>query len=1273
MESTYSSIVDSASSGQAAAAYFETRPEEVSAFVDWYLDSRRGSARVLLELVEWSFCAAPPAQFFANMREQGLLVRKVCGRVWRCGETAYRCRTCELDSTSALCTECFDPSRHQGHDFCLTMADSGCCDCGDSTAMREGGFCQRHPGLSDADRPELLLAEPVRARLRHAVAALLARARPDNLPDRRPDLAFVAPQLLAFLRRLVKRGGDSFRAVIALETIAVPSSTLQAAAAAACSSSSSSPPSSWLCAFLKKDAVRWIEERLRTEGHELLHALLPEPRFKRQMALEFARVYRNAIQSSTSAEPSPLLSRFSVQLFTVPGLVALAAREAHLLENLACLLKDILVFAKIPMIYRRQLDVLQLSHSALEAWRLSQLCADLRYVLQGLEAARLFIQTPQVFEAWQSTLIMLQDSGAHSCIPPGRGHVPFETREWMRGFSLELSLLLQASLLAKAVRFGAEGPLPEPPVLVPDPPFPPTDASPSRDLLRLALRTCLESLAVCVSSTCPAWELSPPMTMAMENHNFYSYHLPLHRFLGLLLCSAVRQFGAALDLREELATAIEEKMAPRMGLENTEERLTMCALSLALHPLRCISVACTQVPAGLWRRNGLPAVASALMYRSVHCVDLMFDTDIFLLQALLASGLLPADVLLRQAVQEFLLVGFIPDDDNYARPNTSAASAAPPAGETKVQHAEDLLKLVIWLVQERAKAGPSDAVQIRREILHRLATGNHTHSELLHTVPRRLAQHPLFEPTLRELAVFEPPRQMEPGQYVLRPEYWREYDRWNAHYSSRDLQRAEERYAEARRVHSLPATTQVQLAPLCPSLSRLPSLLLESNFLHHILYCVLRNHARAPPTYSSDTLLAAALHLLRLALSLESPGHQQQSSAEPGLAAKLHARGMHGLLLECAAREEQPELRRACTDLANLMESLASAGLAAGANAHAQQALVEQPQSKIEDRSSEESSAEIAERRRRARERQAEIMAKFASQQRQFELSAGLREDVDEGSAKPDTTMRAEQGTQKNEDSGGVGASAEEDPVICALCREAGGSLRDNPVALISYSHLTNLPLLARIFASAGRIAPPPKLPDHAEQSDRREFSENFDKERIQDEEAEQEEAVEEEEEENDDNGEGEEYSDVEDEEPVVGEEADEDEVQAAESFMRRCDDTFQSDADCQAIRCDLHAASNKAICRTYHLVSSRWMEWIKKRKTSRNWTKMTFFTWMRPREVLNPATCEIKWNTSHCTLQPFILPRLRRHLCRRHTWSQRNRRARSVGWIQRPRTRVQT
>ena len=64
-----------------------------------------------------------------------------CGLVWTANYVAYRCRTCGISPCMSLCSDCFQASDHEGHDFNMFRSQAGgACDCGDADVLHPSGY-----------------------------------------------------------------------------------------------------------------------------------------------------------------------------------------------------------------------------------------------------------------------------------------------------------------------------------------------------------------------------------------------------------------------------------------------------------------------------------------------------------------------------------------------------------------------------------------------------------------------------------------------------------------------------------------------------------------------------------------------------------------------------------------------------------------------------------------------------------------------------------------------------------------------------------------------------------------------------------------------------------------------------------------------------------------------------------------------------------------------------------------------------------------------------
>ena len=94
--------------------------------------------------------------------------RRPCGYVFKRGDIAWNCRTCQADPTCVICDDCFRDSNHEGHEvYFHRTTPGGCCDCGDVEAWNVDGCCERHrPAVAEkvaSSTPTLALDDPLEA------------------------------------------------------------------------------------------------------------------------------------------------------------------------------------------------------------------------------------------------------------------------------------------------------------------------------------------------------------------------------------------------------------------------------------------------------------------------------------------------------------------------------------------------------------------------------------------------------------------------------------------------------------------------------------------------------------------------------------------------------------------------------------------------------------------------------------------------------------------------------------------------------------------------------------------------------------------------------------------------------------------------------------------------------------------------------------------------------------------------------------------------------
>ncbi|XP_067891467.1 E3 ubiquitin-protein ligase ubr3 isoform X1 [Heterodontus francisci] len=172
------------------------------------------------ETIEWCKCLMAGGESFDDFCKmvRGYDNATLCGLVWTANFVAYRCRTCGISPCMSLCAECFNAGEHTGHDFNMFRSQAGgACDCGDSSVMRDSGFCKRHRSATSSNIPSvpnelMMMSEHILPRV---ILRLIQHLRdgysePVSDPATERDLQKALQQmepLISLLEDLTKMGG----------------------------------------------------------------------------------------------------------------------------------------------------------------------------------------------------------------------------------------------------------------------------------------------------------------------------------------------------------------------------------------------------------------------------------------------------------------------------------------------------------------------------------------------------------------------------------------------------------------------------------------------------------------------------------------------------------------------------------------------------------------------------------------------------------------------------------------------------------------------------------------------------------------------------------------------------------------------------------------------------------------------------------------------------------------------------------------------------------
>lgn len=284
--------------------------------------------------LQWLMFKDEPTYVLKCLSDVDVGQRGVCGAVWGNDDIAYRCRTCELDPTCAICVPCFENGNHEDHDYSMIYTGGGCCDCGDATAWRREGFCSKHKGAEQI--------QPLPQEIAHSAGPVLdalfvfwknkllsaeSSTQEDSIgSDHAAEYSEVADELTLVIAVMLLEFCNCSESLLSFASIRIFSS-----------------------AGLLEILVRgesFLSDKVMKKLYELLLKLLAEPLFKYEFAKAFLSYYPVAVKEAIKecndgVSKKYALSTFSVQIFTVPTLTPRLVKEMNLLEMLFGCLGDI--------------------------------------------------------------------------------------------------------------------------------------------------------------------------------------------------------------------------------------------------------------------------------------------------------------------------------------------------------------------------------------------------------------------------------------------------------------------------------------------------------------------------------------------------------------------------------------------------------------------------------------------------------------------------------------------------------------------------------------------------------------------------------------------------------------------------------------------------------------------------------------------------------------------------------------------------------------------
>jgi len=243
--------------------------------------------------------------------------------------------------------------------------------------------------------------------------------------------------------------------------------------------------------------------------------------------------------------------------------------------------------------------------------------------------------------------------------------------------------------------------------------------------------------------------------------------------------------------------------------------------------------------------------------------ELCYDQDLFILQSSLI--ILDPNIIIVSILDRFGLLSFFRGD----------VENTPYEGAHLLSMVEELLYVLITILGERASATklPFERA-IRREIVHALATGPSSFTDLAKRVSERMVDDVCFERVLKDVSHFRAPESTsDTGVYELKDEAYDEVDPFTFHYTRNKREEVEvilKSILRKRTGQDDPVIVPKPLTIPTGPFSILPSVLESEALLQVLFYSIynvvsLTNSAgTAPP--SAEAILDQAFQLIMLAL-----------------------------------------------------------------------------------------------------------------------------------------------------------------------------------------------------------------------------------------------------------------------------------------------------------------------------------------------------------------------------------------------------------------------
>ncbi|EGN92926.1 hypothetical protein SERLA73DRAFT_163768 [Serpula lacrymans var. lacrymans S7.3] len=680
------------------------------------------------------------------------------------------------------------------------------------------------------------------------------------------------------------------------------------------------------------------------------------------IAGRFANVYPRLVDAYllVDREAETSIKYFALQLFTTPSVALHIVRHHNLVSRLLDIItgfftNQIQDKRIVNLAATRALEAeLDVDSFPFKSKRFMPVFSDLRYLCHNEPVQRL-IAHHHIFIREFAKVCQL-----FMCVNPNKraatNHVEYETDAWISVFNVTLSL-------SRVIKVYGEA-------------FSRASAS---ELVTAITGIVHEILLVCTLAngrldrakySLPSFHevVFGDAAYTIIDFDVLNGWISFHHSLHWLLADLLKHVDI---LSEDSLKQVGLASVRDIFMRNASEQAVLTIIDFPLRVLAMIA----QIRTGLWVRNGFPIRGQLLHYRDFMLRELCYDQDLFILQTSLI--ILDPNTVIVTILDRFGLLGFFRGTVVHPSYEGSQLSSM----------VEELLYIFITLFSEKASASKMPLrVAVRREIVHALAMGPCSFTDLVKRVAERMVDDICFERVLKEVAQFRPPENIaDTGVYELKDEAYDEVNPFFYHYTRNKREDVESVLRNRLRKKTgvadpiiIPKPLGIENGPFSILASAFESEALLQVMFYAIFNILVLTESSGTPPPSAEAILDQAVHLVMLALV------ERQSVFSCLAAVKAFEDGKNLIDVICALEQDE-NFKPYKARIGWILEQI---------SIHVPEEV--QARRKVMDTSASDLPDPENAKKRAAKARQESIMAQMKAQQASFAINFDDGEDEDE-------------------------------------------------------------------------------------------------------------------------------------------------------------------------------------------------------------------------------------------------------------------------------------